>query len=618
MKLPLYANVANQLPEHIRESYPQFVLFLEAYYEWMHNQNNLTGAAKGIIDLRDVDKTLDQFVDDIIKELSSESLATVATDKRLFVKHLHDLFSSKGSEKSFKLFFRLLYDMDIEVSYPSENILRASDGQWFNQKTITLTLVSGDVRNLPGTIVTGQTSGAIAYIETVESFYADGVLKHLATINNRNLTGTFTVNEIVKSRIGDPEESSYIINQDIVNISITNPGVRYSEGDVVNITSLTGSGAKAYITRVSAPSKIKINATYNKIGNIVTIDLQNEYHKLSVGDWVFLDFSAGIQTGNYQVSNLPSEFVFQITHNPPENISQEFVDVYNAKESGKIYQIELLERGSGYEDANYTITSAGGSGAILSINFGTVSDYIGKWKNNRGIISNSATVLQDNFKYQQFSYVIKSAESIVLWRDLFKRMVHPAGTVFFSDTVIPVNGSVKAARKDEYYRIVSSVKVNSGNVTVNYNYSISSKVNKSGVGYNNLASLNKTKSNIPPIKVNDQFTIDTQDSTYGGYSNYNYVGTPNFGYWGTIDSSSDDLTYGSAAFGSYVFSGYMVDINFKNRNFRIEEFYSASDLSNEISIADRSIMIPDSTIKIYMNVVGGVEGEGSMLFFFPW
>ena len=254
MKLPLYANVANQLPEHIRESYPQFVLFLEAYYEWMHNQNNLTGAAKGIIDLRDVDKTLDQFVDDIIKELSSESLATVATDKRLFVKHLHDLFSSKGSEKSFKLFFRLLYDMDIEVSYPSENILRASDGQWFNQKTITLTLVSGDVRNLPGTIVTGQTSGAIAYIETVESFYVDGVLKHLATINNRNLTGPFTVNEIVKSRIGDPEESSYTINQDIVNISITNPGVRYSEGDVVNITSLTGSGAKAYITRVSAPS----------------------------------------------------------------------------------------------------------------------------------------------------------------------------------------------------------------------------------------------------------------------------------------------------------------------------------------------------------------------------
>ena len=62
----------------------------------------------------------------------------------------------------------------------------------------------------------------------------------------------------------------------------------------------------------------------------------------------------------------------------------------------------------------------------------------------------------------------------------------------------------------------------------------------------------------------------------------------------------------------------MVDINFKNRNFRIEEFYSDSDLSNEISIADRSIMIPDSTIKIYMNVVGGVEGEGSMLFFFPW
>ena len=619
MKLPIHANIANQLPEHIRESYPNFVLFIEAYYEWLHNQNIESGISKGLIDLRDVDKTLDEFVDSIINDLGSLSKSGIATDKRLFVKHLHDLYAAKGSEKSFKLFFRLIYDIDIEVSYPSENILRSSDGNWVNQKTLTLGLISGDVKHLIESILIGQTSGATASIENVESLFINGSLKHLVTVNNRSLDLDFIAGEEVICRVGTPEESKFIVYPNLSSINVVNSGTRYSEGDIITITSTTGNGAKAIVSKVSQPTKIKLNTSYTKIGDIVTVDLGETYHLLNINDYVYLEFSSGISNGNYQVSNITSPFAFQFINNPSENISGEFVDVYNANNSGKILAITMLEHGSDYEDAEFTISSVGGYGAILSGNFGTLSNYVGKWTNNRGILSNSSTVLQDNFKYQAFSFVIKSSESIVLWRDLFKKMVHPAGMEVFSDTVIPVSGTITASQKAEYYKITSKVNVSTGLVSVNYNYNIQSTTNKDAVGYNNLIELNRIKVNIPPIKVNTQFTIDTQDSTFGAYSNYNYFGTPNFGYWGSIDDSSDDITFGSASYGSYVFSGFMVDINFKERNFKIENFYTDAEVNEMISIASRAIIVPDSTIKIYMEgVVGGVEGEGQLMFFFPW
>ena len=52
------------------------------------------------------------------------------TDKRLLLKRIKDLYTSKGSQKSYDLLFRILYNQDIDFYYPGEDILRASDGRW--------------------------------------------------------------------------------------------------------------------------------------------------------------------------------------------------------------------------------------------------------------------------------------------------------------------------------------------------------------------------------------------------------------------------------------------------------------------------------------------------------
>lgn len=599
MKLPLYSNIINQLPQFVRDDHPTFVTFIEAYYEWLHNQNVATGIDKGLIDLKDVDKTLDQFLDYIILELTGIDAGKLAVDKRLFIKHLHDLFASKGSEKSFKLFFRLFYDIGIDVSYPSENILRASDGEWNSQRSLTLDLLTGVVGNLPNSVVTGLTSGATASIEYVESIWLsyDGFVQK-ATINNSSLRGTFIAGETIVARSGTTEEVTLRVRRTLTGIRIVSGGIRYAEGDVINISSATGAGARAVVTKTSQPSQIKLNANYSKIGTTVTIDLGSTYHLLEMGDFVFLEFPSGIATGNYSVTNINNDFIFQISSSPAETIVSGSVDVYNAGNSGKIFEVSMVDHGIDYEDASFTITTAGGTGAVLEGIYGTISKFTGRWTSERGLLSNSSIVLEDNHKYQQFSYVIKSSESILIWKDLFKRLMHPAGLELFSETEVHIFVKTNLVNVNQFVDVNYFIETDSLGVSGDNYYNCNTSTSVNAVGYNTLKELNRIQDNIPPIHNEFQFNQDARDAIYKGTTDYNYTGSVNEGYWGIITPVSDDFCFGSATYGSTVFLGYTVDILLNERNFKIEEIYNLTDVANGASISHRSVIVPDSTITI--------------------
>ena len=58
--------VNRQVPEFIREEYPLFIAFLEAYYEYLETQqgtqkNDLTKKAKDLRNLPDVDISIEEF-----------------------------------------------------------------------------------------------------------------------------------------------------------------------------------------------------------------------------------------------------------------------------------------------------------------------------------------------------------------------------------------------------------------------------------------------------------------------------------------------------------------------------------------------------------------------------
>lgn len=356
MKLPLSSIVKDQLPEHIRENYEVFSAFMEAYYEWMEQQNSVSGADKGLINLKDADNTIDSFIKYIIAEISTIQNHDIAVDKRLFIKHVHDLFNAKGSEKAFKLFFQLIYGIKAEVFYPSENILRSSDGQYYKQNVLTLELIDGNVSDLLNSYLIGQESNASVAIETVESIQLlyDGYV-HKATINNSSLNGIFIPNEIVIANKDTDKEVSFYIKGTLSKINIINPGQYYNEGQEILINSTTGTGAKAIISKVSAATLIKLNATYSKSGTTVTVDLGNDYHKFKIDDYAYLEFNSGIKTGVYRITNIVDPFKFQFSSSPSETIVSDNVNVYDAKTYGKILEVKILDHGINYQDATFTI-----------------------------------------------------------------------------------------------------------------------------------------------------------------------------------------------------------------------------------------------------------------------
>ena len=129
--------VNRQVPEFIRDEYPKFITFLEAYYEFLETQantaitsNNLVTTAKTLRNIRDVDDSLERFEKNFYNTYGALIPLNVQANKALLFKHLLPLYRSKGSESSFKLLFQLVFGEDIDVILPKNNVLRASASNW--------------------------------------------------------------------------------------------------------------------------------------------------------------------------------------------------------------------------------------------------------------------------------------------------------------------------------------------------------------------------------------------------------------------------------------------------------------------------------------------------------
>ncbi len=136
--------VNRQVPEFVREEYPLFIAFLEAYYEYLENKqgtqlNDLTKTAKDFRNLTDVDESVDEFEEQFFNTYASLVSRDVAVDKEFLIKHVLPLYLAKGSENSFKLLFRMLFGQELEVKYPKNDVLRASDGKWQRDEVIKVT-----------------------------------------------------------------------------------------------------------------------------------------------------------------------------------------------------------------------------------------------------------------------------------------------------------------------------------------------------------------------------------------------------------------------------------------------------------------------------------------------
>lgn len=191
--VPLLSSlVRNQLPDFIQADYDTFAAFVEAYYAYLEQTNKANDFGKHLLQYDDVDRTLTEFQEYFVRTFLPLIPSNLIGNKAALVKTAKQFYASKGTEKAFKFFFRALYGEEIDVFYPKDFILRASDGHY--QQNISLRCLHEYYSTARGT---GSTK-TFRLIETITSatdlnVYINNVLQttgYLTSPNNPTITFT--------------------------------------------------------------------------------------------------------------------------------------------------------------------------------------------------------------------------------------------------------------------------------------------------------------------------------------------------------------------------------------------------------------------------------------------
>jgi hypothetical protein len=180
--------IEEQVPAFVRSDHPQFILFLEQYYNHLHSANTgvydsvsntyfmgPTHFTKTALEYLDVDTTdFDRFLSSFKAEFAPSlpiQLDSI-TDKASFYKNVLEFYKTKGTEESFKVLFRLLYGEEIELYYPNRDILTLSGGTFSPEVRIRLN-TTDNIEDIVGRRIYGANSGVYATVERIDRVYDD-------------------------------------------------------------------------------------------------------------------------------------------------------------------------------------------------------------------------------------------------------------------------------------------------------------------------------------------------------------------------------------------------------------------------------------------------------------
>lgn len=248
--LPFISGQFPPIPQY-EEDTSLFVAFVKAYYEYLETQGRVAPAnyyARSFLDLRDVDRTLDEFFVHLKTKYLDGIQLNTESDSRLLLKHAKDLYRAKGTPRGLELFFRLLYNEAIGLYYPKDDILRMSSGTWTKPFYLELSVFSG-IRNIAGKAIVGLTSGATGFVDSTARRMVVGRVSVVAYLSA--VIGTFQTGEIVTPVDGSlPVASSPTVVGSMNNLifSVTGSGSGYSVGDILPINSQNGILGEARVT----------------------------------------------------------------------------------------------------------------------------------------------------------------------------------------------------------------------------------------------------------------------------------------------------------------------------------------------------------------------------------
>lgn len=347
---------------------------------------------------------------------------------------IKDLYSSKGTDQSYKLLFKILYGSDIEIIKPQQYTLSPSSNSYFITKNILVEKISGgNPIGIKGNFLFQSVSGigtVSASIFNIEYRPVGSKEFYEISLDSTSLTGNFQVSGktriledvsingdtiLVDSTVGFANSGTILVkpeNSDFIEIDYTGKNINQFTG-VTNITKPLDFGldlieekfAYSYIG-VGNTSKVEFRVV-NVIDNIDFSKTSN----LRVGDTIALSGFGKDLYNQYEFNS----WIYNIpTNHDIENISQ--VDATK-------YRINLFDKVYFYQTEKILLVDNLGNTTevdILSVEYST-SDIIKKYSNRILIqatnigsfnILTAKTVRKKIYKTNHYSDYFEGLENI--------------------------------------------------------------------------------------------------------------------------------------------------------------------------------------------------------------
>ena len=424
-KVNIASIVSSQFPGFVREDHEAFVAFVKAYYEFL--QQDYSTDLKTV---RDIDTTLDEYIKHFKSEYAS-NIPFVLANERFVLPNIKDLNLAKGSEASYRLLFRLLFDKEITISYPGQQMLRASDGRWEQRVSIFVKIILGTaeaVSDKTVEIITSTGSIFTAIHKQVDvGITIDGYPVYEFFID-RKWFGNISIDDRV---VYDGTFISHIVPT-ITKLKITQGGKNFKIGELYEVgttgtilkvvkTDNEGAIINAEIIQYSMDKLFEEGFVYNLVSKtdmeknltlsdfIVTVPSLNHKH-ISFTDSTN-GTSESFLMNQYDYNIDPIESTDFFTHNYVGELLRQ------SSSSNTIESIELALL------------------AIIEFKLGPVSKYPGYYTANNGFLDD-AMYIQDSRFYQTFSYVIQLDERLDTYKAAVKTLIHPSGIALFGEYTI--------------------------------------------------------------------------------------------------------------------------------------------------------------------------------------
>lgn len=160
---------------------------------------------------------------------------------------LKDFYLSRGSISSFKFLFRALFNEDVSIEYPREQMLVTSFAGYGERYFIYSTSINVQYLDFEGLVervkkyggkLTGLTSKTSASIENIQIVHGSGN-KYLRIEILRPLKD-FLVDEAVSIVAGTFNFAEFVLP--ILSLSVDENGTGYSKGDILHVTGVNYQG----------------------------------------------------------------------------------------------------------------------------------------------------------------------------------------------------------------------------------------------------------------------------------------------------------------------------------------------------------------------------------------